>query len=155
MIKIRTLSFPRKEILPSTSTETEGILSITSETLPPRTVMSFPTLYTRLSRRISTSVFSAITSTSSNALSDSVSSKVPKSLGSRMTTSSKMIFSKEMYSMVTVYFPGKTAMSKLPSALVIPPCKTSGRLLFLRVMVAYSRGSWVVLSTTDPLILIF
>ena len=43
-MRIRTLSFPLKEIFPSTSTDTAGILSITSVTLPPLTVMSFPTL---------------------------------------------------------------------------------------------------------------
>ena len=49
----------------STSTETEGTLSNTSEAVPPFTVISFPTLYIFLSSRISTVLFSAIISISS------------------------------------------------------------------------------------------
>ena len=67
LIKIRTLSFPRKATLPSTSTETDGTLSKTSLTVPPRTVKSLPTLYIFLSSLISTVVFSAIISISSKA----------------------------------------------------------------------------------------
>lgn len=44
LINIRTLSFPRKETFPSTSTETDGTLSNTSLTVPPLTVRSLPTL---------------------------------------------------------------------------------------------------------------
>ena len=67
LIRIRTLSFPRKATLPSTSTDTDGTLSKTSLTVPPRTVKSYPTLYIFLSSLISTVVFSAIISISSKA----------------------------------------------------------------------------------------
>ena len=150
LMSIRTLSFPRREMLPSTSTETEGILSITSETLPPRTVISLPTLYTRLSRRISTSVRSATSSTSSSASTEMPRAMVPKSVVSRRITPSLTLDSNEIYSVVMVYRPGKTSNLKLPSASVIPPCKRSGKRGFLSVMVAYSRGCFVSSSITFP-----
>ena len=65
-ISTLTLSLPRKLTFPSTSTETEGILSKTSLTVPPFTIRSFPTLYTFLSNLISTVVFSERITTSFN-----------------------------------------------------------------------------------------
>ena len=44
LIRILTLLFPLSEILPSKSTSIEGILARTSDTLPPLTVISCPTL---------------------------------------------------------------------------------------------------------------
>ena len=70
LIKILTSSLPLSATLPSTSTEIDGTLSNTSLTEPPLTVKSLPTVYIFLSSLISTVVFSAIISTSSN---DSIS----------------------------------------------------------------------------------
>ena len=78
LIKIRTSSFPRKETLPSTSTETEGTLSSTSLTVPPLTVKSFPTLYIFLSNLISTVVRSAMILTASKSSTSNPIAIVPK-----------------------------------------------------------------------------
>ena len=120
-IRILTLSFPLSEIFPSTSTDTAGMLSITSVTLPPRTVMSLPTLYTLLSSLISTSVRSPISSTSSSDSELIVSAKFPKLVVSLISLFSRVIFSNPIYSMVTLYFPGKISISKFPFASVMPP----------------------------------
>ena len=66
LIKIRAASFPLSKILPSISTETEGILSSTSPAFPPLTERSLPTVYIFLSSFTSTVVSSAIISTSAS-----------------------------------------------------------------------------------------
>ena len=54
LINILTLLFPLNEILPSKSTSIDGMLAKTSDTFPPLTVMSCPTLYIFLSSLTST-----------------------------------------------------------------------------------------------------
>ena len=65
-MRTRAASFPLNKIFPSISVETEGILSKTSNAVPPRAVKSLPTVYIFLSSLISTVVCSAIISTSSS-----------------------------------------------------------------------------------------
>jgi len=79
-INIFTFSLPRKATVPSASTVTEGTLSKTSLTVPPLTIMSLPTLYTRLSNFISTVDFSAITTTSSSCAASASIEITPKSV---------------------------------------------------------------------------
>ncbi len=97
-INILTFSFPLKLTFPSTSTSTEGTLSKTSEAEPPLTVMSFPTLYILLSKRISTVDFSAIITTSSSVFEFSDNLIVPKSIDLSTTILSILIVLKEINS---------------------------------------------------------
>ena len=58
----------------------------------------------------------------------------------------------DIYSALIVYIPGFMATSNSPLALVIVPVKSFP--FFVIVNVAYSSGSWLILSTMIPLTLI-
>ncbi len=80
LIKILAASLPLNKILPSKSTETDGILSKTSPAFPPLTVKSLPTVYIFLSSLISTVVSSAIISTASKDSISIINEITPRSL---------------------------------------------------------------------------
>lgn len=82
LIKILAASLPLNKILPSISTETDGILSKTSPAFPPLTVKSLPTVYIFLSSLISTVVSSAIISTASKDSISIINEITPRSLSS-------------------------------------------------------------------------
>ena len=97
-IRILTFSFPLKLTVPSASTETDGMLSKTSLTVPPFTIKSEPTLYTFLSNLISTVVFSARTTTSFNCAASSAKPIVPNERFSVMFFSLMVVDLKEINS---------------------------------------------------------
>ena len=110
-----TFSSPRKLIVPSESTVTEGMLLSTSEAVPPFAIISSPILYIFLSSRISTLVF--VLKFSSEVFEDSVSginSISPRLIASEIEIFEIVLVLKERDSTIKVYVPFGISILKKP-----------------------------------------
>ena len=156
-IKICTPEDPRRVMLPSMSTWTEGMFSSNSVVLPPRLVKSLPTWNTRLSTRISMTEACSTTKASFKAVISGSSWRVPTShfsdsgfLGVHMRGPTRW-----------VWYPGKRtsnkrrptstfSMRKAPSSELKTPSKTELSLALTTTTEAKGSASCVSASCTTP-----